>query len=265
MTKKLYLEDPYVTSFEAEILETRDLPEGTALVFEATHFYPESGGQSYDLGMIDGIAVTKVLESDDRHDSPLRREGVPNALTFTVRSTPRGGTITCSSMRASTCSPPLFVRNAGAETTSFHLGAKVSTIDLDKSSLSEKELDAAERAANDVVARAVPIKSRFVSGVEALTLELRKTPPKQDSLRIVEVEGFDHQACCGTHPRSSAEIGPVVIRGLEKLKDSTRVEFFLRRARASRLPHDGAPNPIARERSQQLGSRSRRYGQEASG
>ena len=119
-----------------------------------------------------------------------------------------------------------FVRNAGAETTSFHLGAKVSTIDLDKSSLSEKELDAAERAANDVVARAVPIKSRFVSGVEALTLELRKTPPKQDSLRIVEVEGFDHQACCGTHPRSSAEIGPVVIRGLEKLKDSTRVEFL---------------------------------------
>ena len=225
MTKKLYLEDPYVTSFEAEILETRDLPEGTALVFEATHFYPESGGQSYDLGMIDGIAVTKVLESDD------------DTILHFVEKRPERVNVHCEIDTARRHDhmqqhagqhvlSAAFVRNAGAETTSFHLGAKVSTIDLDKSSLSEKELDAAERAANDVVARAVPIKSRFVSGVEALTLELRKTPPKQDSLRIVEVEGFDHQACCGTHPRSSAEIGPVVIRGLEKLKDSTRVEFF---------------------------------------
>ena len=43
---------------------------------------------------------------------------------------------------------------------------------------------------------------------------------------MVEVEGFDNQACCGTHPRSSAEIGPIVIRGFEKFKRGTRVEFL---------------------------------------
>ena len=225
MTKKLYLENPYVTSFEAEILETRDLAEGIALVFDATHFYPESGGQPYDLGTIDGIEVTKVLESED------------DTILHFVEKRPRGLQVRCEidaarrhdHMQQHSGQHVLsaaFVREAGAETTSFHLGAKVSTIDLDKSPLSDKEVDAVERAANNVVARAVPIKSRFVSGVEALALELRKTPPKQDSLRIVEVEGFDHQACCGTHPRSSAEIGPVVIRGLEKLKGGTRVEFL---------------------------------------
>ena len=225
MTKKLYLEDPYVTSFEAEILETRDLPEGTALVLDATHFYPESGGQPYDLGTIDGIAVTKVLESED------------DTILHFVEKRPESAQVHCevdSARRRDHMQQhsgqhvlsAAFVREAGAETTSFHLGARVSTIDLDKFPLSDEELYAAERAANDVVTRAVPIKSRFVSGAEALTLVLRKTPPTQDSIRIVEVEGFDQQACCGTHPRSSAEIGPVIIRGHEKLKGGTRVEFL---------------------------------------
>ena len=184
MTKKLYLEDPYVTSFEAEILETRDLPEGTALVLDATHFYPESGGQPYDLGTIDGIAVTKVLESED------------DTILHFVEKRPESAQVHCevdSARRRDHMQQhsgqhvlsAAFVREAGAETTSFHLGTRISTIDLDKFPLSDEELYAAERAANDVVTRAVPIKSRFVSGAEALTLVLRKTPPTQDSIRIV--------------------------------------------------------------------------------
>ena len=142
MTKKLYLEDPYVTSFEAEILETRELPEGTALVFDATHFYPESGGQPYDLGTIDGIAVTKVLES------------VGDTILHFVEKRPERIHVHCEidtarrhdHMQQHSGQHVLsaaFVREAGTETTSFHLGVKVSTIDLDKSPLSEKEIDAA--------------------------------------------------------------------------------------------------------------------------
>ena len=147
MTKKLYLEDPYVTSFEAEILETRDLPEGTALVLDATHFYPESGGQPYDLGTIDGIAVTKVLESED------------DTILHFVEKRPESAQVHCevdSARRRDHMQQhsgqhvlsAAFVREAGAETTSFHLGARVSTIDLDKFPLSDEELHTAARPTN---------------------------------------------------------------------------------------------------------------------
>jgi hypothetical protein len=103
-----------------------------------------------------------------------------------------------------------FVKEAGAQTTSFHLGASISTIDLDKPDLSEEAIARAERSANEAVRRGLSIASRFVDARETSSLDLRKAPPAAESLRIVEVEGFDRQACCGTHPRTTAEVGPIV-------------------------------------------------------
>jgi alanyl-tRNA synthetase len=119
-----------------------------------------------------------------------------------------------------------FMKEAGAQTTSFHLGASISTIDLDKPDLSEEDVERAERSANEAVRRALPIASRFVDARETSSLELRKAPPPAESLRIVEVEGFDRQACCGTHPRTTAEVGPIVTRSSERFKQGTRVEFL---------------------------------------
>jgi alanyl-tRNA synthetase len=44
-------------------------------------------------------------------------------------------------------------------------------------------------------------------------------------VRVVEAEGFDRQPCGGTHPRTTAEVGVVVITGLERYKGGTRVSF----------------------------------------
>jgi alanyl-tRNA synthetase len=119
-----------------------------------------------------------------------------------------------------------FVREASANTVSFHLGAATSTIDLDKTPLSPADVERAEAAANEAVRRGLSIQSRFVSSTDSKDLDLRKPPPDAETLRIVDVEGFDQQACCGTHPRSTAEVGPIVVRGLEKFKQGTRVEFL---------------------------------------
>ncbi len=119
-----------------------------------------------------------------------------------------------------------FVKEAGANTTSFHLGSESSTIDLDQSHVTPEEVARVEKAANDTVRKALPIRSHFVAPEEASAFDLRKPAPHAETLRIVEVEGFDQQACCGTHPRSTAEVGPVVVRGQERFKGGTRVEFL---------------------------------------
>jgi alanyl-tRNA synthetase len=225
VTERLYLRDPYTTEFEEEILQRLETGEGLAVVFPKTYFYPESGGQPYDLGSIDGIPVTRVAETPEhlvlhyvarfperdrvlcRIDGKRRRDHMQQHSGQHILSA-------------------AFVKEAGAGTTSFHLGAASSTIDLDKAALTEAEIARAEEAANDAVRKALPIRSHFVAPSEARAYDLRKPAPDAETLRIVEVEGFDNQACCGTHPRSTAEVGPIVVRGSERFKGGTRVEFL---------------------------------------
>lgn len=56
-------------------------------------------------------------------------------------------------------------------------------------------------------------------------------------MRIVSIEGLDRSACGGTHVHRTGEIGPILIRRLDKAHGSVRIEFLcgrraLRRARA---------------------------------
>ncbi len=225
MTRRLYLQDPYTSSFEADIVEIRETQDGPALIFAETYFYPESGGQPFDLGTIDGVPVTKILETDD--DAVLHVvETVPGATRVHCEIDADRRRDHMQQHSGQHILSAAFATTSGAQTTSFHLGANVSTIDLDKSPLTVDDIERAERAANDVARRGVSIRSRIVSRDEARELELRKPPPAGDALRIVEIDGFDQQACCGTHPRSSSEVAPIVVRSSEKIKGGSRIVFL---------------------------------------
>jgi len=59
-------------------------------------------------------------------------------------------------------------------------------------------------------------------------------------LRLVDIAGLDRSACGGTHVRSSGEIGPVLIRKLDKVRNTVRVEFLcgLRASRRARADYE---------------------------
>ena len=65
-TKRLYFEDPYLTEFEAGVVERLTCGDRLALILEQTCFYPESGGQLADRGTINGVQVVHVIEEDGR-------------------------------------------------------------------------------------------------------------------------------------------------------------------------------------------------------
>jgi alanyl-tRNA synthetase len=133
----------------------------------------------------------------------------------------------------------------GIETAGFHLGAASSTIDVAAPVLEPEQVLAVEMRANERVAENRPVAIAFEGDSEAL--ELRRATERQGSLRIVTIEGLDRSACGGTHVRSTAEIGPVLIRKLERIRGIVRIEFLcgLRAARRARADFD-ALDRIAR-------------------
>jgi alanyl-tRNA synthetase len=67
---------------------------------------------------------------------------------------------------------------------------------------------------------------RFVTRDEAATLGLRKIPPtERDQLRLIDIRDFDLAACGGTHVSHTGQIGSVLLRKTEKVRQGFRVEF----------------------------------------
>jgi alanyl-tRNA synthetase len=133
----------------------------------------------------------------------------------------------------------MFLKEMGARTVSFHLGAEAVTIDLAVEGVSEEELRRVEAAANRVIYEDRAMRPRWVSREEAEGMlergELRKLPERAGAMRIVEMEGVEFNACGGTHVGSTGAIGGLLVRRVEKVKQGWRVEFCcgLRAVRAA--------------------------------
>ena len=64
-TDRLYYDDAYRTSFTASIVERLEVDGRPVVVLDRTMFYPTSGGQLCDRGVLNGVPVTKVAEEGE--------------------------------------------------------------------------------------------------------------------------------------------------------------------------------------------------------
>ncbi|HEY9138836.1 MAG TPA: DHHA1 domain-containing protein, partial [Terriglobus sp.] len=114
-------------------------------------------------------------------------------------------------------------------TISFHLGDSVSTIDLEGATLTSAQLQSAAMEANRIIAAALPLDIRYVTSEEASAMLqqglLRKLPPRSGKIRLIEIPGIDTNACGGTHVATTAEIGPLMLRGTETVRGNMRLSF----------------------------------------
>jgi alanyl-tRNA synthetase len=117
-----------------------------------------------------------------------------------------------------------FVEVARAGTIAFHLGAEVTTIDLDRP-VTADQARAAERRANEIVWEARPVRVEMLSAEEARAQGLEPPEGVETGVRVVDASGYDRQPCGGTHPPTTAEVGVVLVTALEKYKAGTRVSF----------------------------------------
>ena len=231
MTRKLYFEDAYLKEFDGRILEQLVHEGKPAVVLDRNCFYPESGGQPSDRGMLSGAEVLHVFEDGERIVHVLDQElsgteevrGVVDWVRRFDHMQQHSGQHILSQC---------FVEVLEGETQSFHLGEQVSTLEIGIRAVSDADLEKVESRANEVVFEDREISTYFVEAEHIETVPLRRPPKKEGTIRVVEVSGFDFSACGGTHCRRTGEIGLIKIIRWDKIRNNLRFEFLCgRRAR----------------------------------
>ena len=235
MTERLYYTDAYLRDFDAQVVERAN--DGRTLYLDRTAFYPTSGGQPFDTGTLAGVAVTDVVDEGERVAHVL---AAPAPAADTVRGA-IDWTRRFDHMQQHTGQhllSAIFADRFNLETVSVHFGAESSTLDLDAESLPQKTLLTVEQLANAAVTEPRAVSVSFENA--ATVTGLRKPPPREGELRVVTIDALDRSACGGTHVRSTAEIGSILLRGTERVRKTTRVEFIcgMRAVRAARADHE---------------------------
>ena len=228
LTKRLYYQDSYLKEFKAKVLKKIKIDNQPAIILDETAFYPTSGGQPYDVGVIQDVPVVEVVEEGDEIIHILKeelKEEINSEVVGKIDWKRRFDHMQ-QHLGQHILSGALMEIYA-AETVSFHLGEKVCTLDIAKEKITEEEVKKAEECANEIIFNNRPVKCYFVEGEEELKrLNLRKMPDRKGRIRIIEVEDFDLSACGGTHCRATGEVGMIKITKWEKRGEKIRLEFI---------------------------------------
>ena len=166
---------------------------------------------------------------------PLPLFGVRNAMADTSPET----TVYVSNAGSKDVYVLAMNRETGALITGNQISPGESRIDFNLEQFDREKISDYTKAANDVVARGLEVKSYFMNREEALKMPglvklANALPPSVDVLRIVQIGDVDTQADGGVHVGNTREIGEIVVNKAEnKGKNNRRLYFSLKRSPSS--------------------------------
>lgn len=224
MTEKLYYQDPFLRRFTARVLSCRQGKNGWETELDRTALYPEGGGQPADHGRLGGAAVTDVRERDGAvvHicDRALAEgETVEGEIDWVRRfdhMQQHSGEHIVSG---------IICARHGCDNVGFHMGRNTVTIDFN-ADIPPEELAEIEAAANAFIWGDTPVSIRFLSGEALAREEYRSKKFIPGEVRLVAFPGADCCACCGTHVRSSGQVGLVKLLSCQKFREGVRIEML---------------------------------------
>ena len=224
-TEKLFYKDQYIIEFEGKVLEVTERDGKFHVFLDKTAFFPGGGGQASDLGTLDGKEVIDVIEEGDKIAHILNEkieEGkvVKGIIDWNRRHD--GMQQHLAQHVLSGCFFSMF----NANTAGIHLGHDVSTVDI-IGNIREDMIKKAEKRANEVIKENHKVNFIMTDREKAQAMGLRRDLATDDnSIRVVQIEDLDINACCGVHPSNTLELQMIKIKGWVPHKGNTRIEFL---------------------------------------
>jgi len=213
--------------FTAKVIGKR----GNKVILDKTAFYPESGGQTYDTGTMNGKKVINVqkdagviLHELSQKDADAiiigddARCSIDMARRKQVTKHHTGAHILNAAARH-VLGPHVWQGGSHKDEAKAHLDI------THYRKISQEELDAIEAKANEIISMDLPIRTQVLPRTQAekqygFRLYQGGAVPGRE-LRIVSVGDMDHEACGGTHfmLKTTGEIGVFKIVKREGIQD----------------------------------------------
>jgi misacylated tRNA(Ala) deacylase len=231
----LYQDDSYAKEFEATVQE---LNNGKYIVLDDTAFYAQAGGQPHDTGTMtkDGeeYKVVYVGKFDGKISHEVNKEGLKAGDRIKGRiDWERRYKLMRYHTAAHILSKVIF-NETGALISGNQLGVDVSRIDFSLETFDKEQVQKWIDKTNELIEKKIPVKIEAIPREEALKIEnfvrtMADLLQKIDILRVVNIEGFDKQACGGTHVKNLGEIiGIELVKTENKGKNNRRIYFKLK-------------------------------------
>ncbi len=221
MTQRLFDIDPKLCEFKAEVLSCKQSGDKYEILLDRTAFFPNEGGQTSDVGILDDVSVTRVIErkGDIFHicDTPIPEgKTVAGKIDFSHRY------YNMQNHTGEHIISGLVHKKYGYDNVGFHLSDEGMTVDF-SGELSREQLDEIEELANRAVYECHPIKCYYPSLEELKGISYRSKLDDLPNTRIVEIVGVDICACCAPHVSNTGEVGIIKILDFIRYKGGVRL------------------------------------------
>lgn len=228
-TETLYYLDEKTREFTATVQDVRE----NALVLDKTAFYPTGGGQENDTGWIEDKKVIDVVKEGKTVIHKVEDGCFTKGQKVSCRvDGHRRDTLTRHHTAAHLINgASRHVLGNHVWQAGSHISEECGRLDITHyETLTREEMQKIECVANEKVLESIPVDKQFIGRNEAeknygfRIYQGGAVPGKV--LRILNIPGFDVEACGGTHTDSTSEIGLIKILKCEKISDAVlRLEF----------------------------------------
>ncbi len=227
----IYLQDPYLLQYRSLVTGSVSENGRNGIFLEKTIFYPEGGGQPADNGtLVCARRSYEVLHVEERADgivhwlAGIEVPKIGSTVFMTVDEARRRDHM--QQHHGQHILSAILEQKYGWQTIGFHLGEETATIDLTTREIAPELLLEVEEEVNHIVMENLPVKVENYRREELPESLLQKIPGDEEEIRLIIIPGIDENACCGTHPQNTGEVGPVKIVKTEKVRGNLRLHFI---------------------------------------